>query len=95
MLDNPPYLDVRVIDKAVRQEAADRLKSYSPHYDNLNLYWDHGVKQVITMLESEEMQQGKRKKLIQRLREFNDTMDRTRDTNWISTFPNLAAKVIV
>tara|TARA_X000001036_G_scaffold7654_2_gene6876 strand:- start:3518 stop:4795 length:1278 start_codon:yes stop_codon:yes gene_type:complete len=95
VLDNPPYLDIRIVDRQVRQEAADRLKNYDPHYDNLNLYWNHGVEQAIKLLESDAMEEKKRQKLLSRFREFNDTMDRNRNTNWISTFPNIAAKVLV
>ena len=95
VLDNPPYLDVRIVDRQVRQEAADRLKSYAPYYDNLNLYWNHGVQQAIKLLESDAMEEKKRQKLLSRFREFNDTMDRNRKTKWYETFPNIASKVLV
>jgi hypothetical protein len=95
MLDNPPYLDVRIVDRQVRQEAADRLKNYTPHYDDLNLYWNHGVQQAIKLLESDAMEEKKRQKLLSRFREFNDTMDRSRKTKWYETFPNIASKVLV
>ena len=94
MLDSPSYLDVRIIQPEVRQRTIEKLKAYEPSHQVPNVWWQHGVEQAIKRLEDNSLSEEYCTDQRQRFREFNDTMDRQRNTQWYSTFHNLAFEVL-
>ena len=95
ILDNPSYLDVRIIDRDVRLEAVERLKHYDWPPESNNFWYAHGVEQCIKLLEAPQMDAESQTKWLSRFREFNDTMDRNRPgPKWYNVFTNIAEKVL-
>ncbi len=93
MLDSPSYLDVRIIQPEVRARIIEKLKSYKPRLHVKNIWWRHGVEQVIKRLEDNSLSEEYCTVKRQQFREFSDTMDRQRGTQWFTTFNNLAHEV--
>jgi len=95
ILENPGYLDVRTVPDDVREESALILENYQPNNPVKNVWWEHGAEQVVKILRDTSMTDDKRNMLLQRFREFSDTMDRNRGTVWYETFLNIAQKVLL
>jgi len=94
MLDNPSYLDVRIIQPEIREKCIDALKSYEPSHSVPNIWYQHGIQQAIKRLEDNSFSEEYCVEKRQQFREFNDTMDRHRKTKWYSTFLNIAQEVL-
>ena len=94
MLDSPSYLDVRIIQPEVRKKTIEKLKAYKPSHNIPNVWYQHGIEQAIKRLEDNSLSEGYCIEKRQEFREFNDTMDRQRGTQWYNTFHNLAFEVL-
>lgn len=94
MLDSPGYLDVRIIQPEVREKTIEKLKAYKPSHNVPNLWYQHGVEQAIKRLEDNSLSEEYCTKKRQEFREFSDTMDRNRGTQWYTTFHNIAFEVL-
>lgn len=94
MLDSPSYLDVRIIQPEVREKTIEKLKAYEPSISVPNIWWQHGVEQAIKRLEDNSLSEEYCTEKRQQFREFSDTMDRQRNTQWYSTFHNIAFEVL-
>ncbi len=94
MLDSPRYLDVRIIQPEVREKTIEKLKAYTPSHNVPNLWYQHGLEQAIKRLEDNSLSEEYCTQKRQEFREFSDTMDRNRGTQWYTTFPNIAFEVL-
>ena len=95
MLDSPGYLDVRIIQPEVREKTIEKLKAYAPSHNVPNIWYQHGVEQAIKRLEDNSLSEEYCTQKRQEFREFSDTMDRNRGTQWYNTFHNIAFEVLI
>jgi len=94
MLDSPSYLDVRIIQPEVRKKTIEKLKAYKPSHNVPNIWYQHGIEQAIKRLQDNSLSEEYCTEKRQQFREFSDTMDRQRNTQWYSTFHNIAFEVL-
>jgi hypothetical protein len=94
MLDSPSYLDVRIIQPEVRKKTIEKLKAYKPGHNVPNIWYQHGIEQAIKRLQDNSLSEEYCTEKRQQFREFSDTMDRQRNTQWYSTFHNIAFEVL-
>jgi len=90
ILENPKYLDARILPKANKNYVINKLSMYLNENSEIdNTYWKHGLTQIIKFLESDFHTYEHAKELRKKFVHYNDTLDKSRKTDWRVTFDRL------
>lgn len=90
ILENPKYLDARILPKWNRNHAIDELHKYlDKNVETDSTYWKHGITQIIKFLGNDFHDDDHASNLRTKFMYYNDVLDKHRNTNWRSTFSTL------
>lgn len=90
ILENPKYLDARILPKWNRNHAIDQLHKYlDENVETDSTYWKHGITQIIKFLGNDFHDDDHASNLRTKFMYYNDVLDKHRNTNWRSTFSTL------
>ena len=90
ILENPKYLDARILPKWNRNHAIDELHKYlDENAETDSTYWKHGITQIIKFLGNDFHDVDHASNLRTKFMYYNDVLDKHRNTNWRSTFSTL------
>lgn len=90
ILENPKYLDARILPKWNRNDAINELHKYlDENVETDNTYWKHGITKIIKFLGNDFHDDDHASNLRTKFMYYNDVLDKHRNTNWRSTFSTL------